>query len=232
MSNPYAPPEDRPREAASNGGAPGVAAPGAGPTSGDAGAPTGASGASSGTAGTPADATDGSPPATGGAYSGPARFPERSPQGVPYERPRGAARGPQRPQGPAPRPDDVRRVAVLVRATSLLVLVAVLADLLAFPWYLAAGAAALVALVVGGRAMTLAARTGQRGGPRAVVGLLLVVAMLSLARPGVALLTWEAESAYARCQAGALTVQAQNSCVSDYQKALDDRAADLTGRTP
>ena len=50
MSNPYAPPEDRPREAASNGGAPGVAAPGAGPTSGQAGAPTGASGASSGTA--------------------------------------------------------------------------------------------------------------------------------------------------------------------------------------
>ena len=221
VSNPYAPPEDRSRDAAPGDGTQAPApsgAPGAVPAGTPGAAPTGAP---ADPASSRAGAPDGTP------YTGPAGVPRRSPTGVPYERVRGAA-GP----GPAPHPTDVHRLAVRVRTTALLVLVAVLADLLTFPWYLAAAPVALAALVVGGRALAIAARTGQRGSPRAVLGLLLVVAVLSLARPGVALVTWDAESTYAECQAGALTVQAQNSCVADYQRALNERADQLTNRMP
>ncbi len=145
---------------------------------------------------------------------------------MPYERLRRPA-----PQAPPAHPADVHRLAVLVRTTALLVLVAVLADLLAFPWYLAGAPVAVVALLVGGRALAVATRTRQPA-PRAVLGLLLVVAALGLVRPATALVTWDADSQYARCQAGALTVQAQNSCVSEYQQALEDRVNGLTRRTP
>lgn len=203
MSNPYAPPEDRPREAPpADGSAPG---PGSGPTP----PPTGPWG------GGP------TPPPTGpwGAPAGP----DRSPAGVPYER------RPAAPAGPPPGPADVLRVAVLLRWTALLVLVAVIGDLFVFPWFLAAGVVGVVALVVGTRAMTLAARTRQRA-PRTVLALLVVVALLGLTRPATALLTWDAESSYARCQASAITVQAQNACLTEYRQALDARLTTL--KTP
>lgn len=186
MSNPYAPPEDRLRDAPEGG---------------------------------PAATGPGGPPAT----AGPA---DRSPEGVPYERPRGAR------QDPPARPQDMRRLAGLLRSAALLVLLAVVVDLLAFPWFLAGGLVAIAALAVGLTALTQAARTRQRGAQRGVIGLLLVVAVLSLARPGMALLTWDAESALARCQGSAITVQAQHACVSEYQQALDDRAAALRRPAP
>ena len=87
----------------------------------------------------------------------------------------------------------------------------------------------VVALVVGTRAVTLAARTRQRA-PRTVLALLVVVALLGLTRPATALLTWDAESSYARCQASAITVQAQNACLTEYRQALDARLTTL--KTP
>jgi len=185
VSNPYAPPEDRPRESA----------PGEAPA-GDGGPGTGAAPGS----------------------------PSRSPEGVPYERPRNAPPAP-------PRPEDLRRLARLFRATALLVLATVVADLLSFPWFVVAGPVAIVAVVVGARALLLAAKTRQRP-PRMMLVLLLIIAALSLARPVTALMTWDVESTYARCQAAAITVQAQDACLTEYKQALSARVDQLTGRTP
>lgn len=226
VSNPYAPPEDREREAQRAGRAPepeaGAEAVPPVPAGGPVGAP-------------PAGAVGPEPPAPaapptagpwqGAPYAGPLTGPDRSPEGVPYER------GRARRQDPPARPEDAARVASLLRWTAVLVLAAVVGDLFAFPWFLAAGVVGLGALVVGGRGLTLAARTRQRA-PRTVLTLLVVVTLLGLMRPASALLTWDAESSYARCQAAALTVQAQNACVSEYQQALDARVAQLRSRTP
>lgn len=120
----------------------------------------------------------------------------------------------------------------MTRTTALLVLASVVADLLRFPLYLAAVPLVVAAGIVGGRALAVAARTRVRGAPRAVLGLLLAVALLGLANPARALLLWDEESAYARCTAGAITVQAQNACRADYEKAIGERTGDLTRRTP
>lgn len=220
MSNPYAPPEDRPRESAqvdteTRGG----------PTPGPDGPPD-----VLGPAGPEGPAWPAAPeepaPRPGTPYAGPAALSDRSPAGVPYERPHGSAS-----PSPAADPKEVRRLAILVRTTTLLVLLTLLVDLLPFPWYVAAAALAVAGLVAGGRALVVAARTHQRT-PRAAVILLVVLAVIGLARPGAALLTWDAESQYAHCQSGALTLQARNACLSQYQQALDERAAALTHRTP
>lgn len=178
-----------------------------------------------------ASAGDPDPEAGGGAPQGsPGRphgpvggAPHRSPEGVPYERSR-------RPRGPAPHPTDVRRVAVLTRTTALLVLFSVLAGLFPFPWHLAAVPLALAAIVVGGRTMTVASRTRVRGTSLGVVGLLLIVALLGLARPAQTALMWDVEKQYAQCLGGALTVQAQNGCVSRYEQATVARVQELQGR--
>jgi hypothetical protein len=214
VNNPYAPPEHDRGAAASPEAGEGEAGPPA--------LPGGAAGAQAGTAGS----APGAPTVTGPSDGPPTTAPYRSPAGVPYERT--AVAGPV----PAPRPADAHRLAVLTRATALLVLTAVLAGLLTFPWYLAGAPVALAALVVGGRALAVTARTRQHGRPRGTLALLLLVAVLSLARPATTALTWDAEQAYARCNAGALTVQAQNGCLSDYRQALDARTAQLTHRTP
>lgn len=159
------------------------------------------------------------PPAPPDAPGGP------PPEGVPYER------SPRTPRGPAAHPTDVRRVAVLTRTTALLVLASVLAGLLPFPWYLAAVPLALAAIVVAGRTMTVASRTHVRGAPIGVVGLLVVVALLGLARPAQTVLMWDVEKQYAQCLGGALTVQAQNGCVGRYEQAITARMQELQGRS-
>ncbi len=201
MSNPYAPPEDRPRDAQP------PEEPAGGPPDGDA-------------------------PGGGLAQSGqpqavrPSGQPERSPEGVPYERPRGQT------GHPAPHPTDLHRVAVLTRTTALLVLGSVVAGLLRFPIYLATVPLVLAAAVVGIRGLTVASRGHVRGAPRAVLGLLIAVALLGLARPALTLLTWDVESEYAACRAGAITVQAQNVCQAAYERALDERTSHFTRPTP
>ena len=131
----------------------------------------------------------------------------------------------------APSAIAAKRVAVLTRTTALLVLLCVLAGLLAFPWYLAAVPLAVAAIVVGGRAMTVASRRHVRGTSMGVVGLLLVVALLGLARPAQTALMWDVEKQYAQCLGGALTVQAQNGCVSQYEQAVTARVKELQGRS-
>lgn len=150
--------------------------------------------------------------------------PDHTPEGVPYERRSG-------PRGPAPHPTDVRRVAVLTRTTALLVLLCVFAGLLAFPWYLAAVPLAVAAIVVGGRALTFASRTRVRGTPMGVVSLLIFVALMGLARPAQTVLMWDAERDFAECRGGAVTVQAQNDCLSQYEKAIAARMQELSGRS-
>jgi hypothetical protein len=176
---------------------------------------------------------DGRPPTvgpSGNPPTSPARTPDHSPEGVPYERPRGTAPTGSAPTGPAPRATDVHRVAVLTRATSLIVLAAVLADLLSFPWHMAAVPLAIAAVAVGGHALAVASRTRVRNAPRAVLGMLMVVAMFALMRPAQTALTWDAESAFAQCRSGALTTQAQNACLSQYEQALTDRLKEFQQR--
>lgn len=154
--------------------------------------------------------------------------PDRSPEGVPYEHRRGTtARG-----GPAPHPTDARRVAVLTRTTALLVLLSLVAGLLPFPYHLSAVPVILGAIGVGLTALVRATRSHVRGTPRAVLGLLIAVAALGLARPALTALTWQAESEYARCQEGALTVQAKQQCQTAYEEALDERSGQFTRQAP
>lgn len=204
VSNPYAPPDDRPRAEPG----PGDAAPGtpARPTPPQAPPP-----------GAPAPGTP--PPGHGGA--------DRSPDGVPYERPRTAGRG-----GRTPRPEDVRKVSSRTRATALLVLAAVLAAWLPFPTLVVALPLAVAALAVGARALALTARVGAQGAPTVVLALLLGVTVMALARPAWTVAIWDLESQHATCQSGALTVQAQVECEATYEQAVTDRLTEMTRRTP
>ncbi|MFC4615196.1 hypothetical protein ACFO3K_10785 [Cellulomonas algicola] len=196
MSNPYAPPEDRPRAAAPDDGGPDAARPGTAPT---AGGPTG-----------PGDASQGAPDHRG---TGPAG-PPTGPRPVPTEAERReAAAAPPDPAGTLKAAEQSRTVGVLLLGS-------VLVATLPMPWRVAAALFALAGLVLGVRALVTAVRARARGGLPAMLAVLVTMsAVWSLAvltALSISPLLQERED----CMAGALTITAQKQCEHAFTDGL------------
>ncbi|WP_273653968.1 hypothetical protein [Cellulomonas fimi] len=203
MSNPYAPPEDRPRTGASDG-------PDATGTQ-----PGGQDDAGARVDGTPAD---GLPPAGGPAGPVPGTPWPAHPQRVPTEAERReAAAAPPDPVGTLKAAEQSRTVGVLLLGS-------VLVATLPMPWRAAAVAFALAGLVLGVRALVTAVRARARGGlPTMLAVLVTMSAVWSLAvltALSISPLLQERED----CMAGALTVTAQKQCERAFTDGLQPPA--------
>ncbi|MDM7854231.1 hypothetical protein [Cellulomonas alba] len=205
MSNPYAPPEDRPR--------PPQGEP-AGGGAGDAQAPVGPDGR---------PLPDGAPDPRGLPVAPPAHAPR--PEGPPAW---GAAHG-ARPgdpggagaAGPGPGAPDAAataRVTRLAGTFGMLVVASLLVGTLRLPWRLAAIGFGVLAIVWGVRALTTAARSGFRGGLPVMLGIGVLVAggwvLLNL----VSLVSWDALRANQECSAQALTQTAHQECEQQFRQ--------------
>ncbi|QHT56505.1 hypothetical protein GXP71_10760 [Cellulomonas sp. H30R-01] len=194
MSNPYAPPEDRPRAAAPDDGGPDAARPGTAPTS-DAPA-------------APGDASTSAPAArpTGASTTGLRPVPTEA------ER-REAAAAPPDPVGTLKAAEQSRTVGVLLLGS-------VLVATLPMPWRVAAALFALAGLVLGVRALVTAVRARARGGLPAMLAVLVTMsAVWSLAvltALSISPLLQERED----CMAGALTITAQKQCEHAFTDGL------------
>ena len=134
---------------------------------------------------------------------------------------------------PTPRPVDealAARAAWHARLFGLLVLSSLLVSTLPLPWQAASLVFALVGLVVGGRALQLALRSGARGSLPAALGLGVAVAFFwSFVTAGM-LLLWPVQVAHQECVAGALTVSARHACEQQYEQDLKDWQSRLEQR--
>ncbi len=97
----------------------------------------------------------------------------------------------------------------------------VLVATLPLPWQAAALVFALAALVVGGWAVVVGARSRARGLlPMLAIGVVIALSWTLILAVQLAL--WPVQQDKQDCLAGALTVSAQSACETQYQKDLDD----------
>ena len=217
MSNPYAPPEDRPRgdEAPVDRGT----LPAGGPdahgdrTDGEPGLPV-----------APGQPSDPAAPWPGpGGPVGP--WPGQQGRPAPWPgsqgRPPAPWPGQQVPPGtgPGPRtesrtagPEELARIAAGVRLGAALVLGALLVQLLPLPWGLLALPFAVLGTGVVGRTVLRMSRSGIRGPASALSRMLLVVGVVSLVVSLMLAVYWTAGADSYRCEQAALTVQGKLAC--------------------
>jgi len=191
VSNPYAPPEDRPR---------------ADGTDTDATRPGGTAG---GGAGGEADHRR----ADGGQQHRPPTGPPPGGSG------RAGAFGPV-PDVRPPDPNDVVDVLARTRGAAVLGLAGVFLLLLPMPWLLTSLPFAVAAVVQAVRALRVARRTRVVGPPRTTLGLLLVLSAGAVLMTLFNAALWPVQAPYVRCQQAALTVQAQQACTAAYEDRL------------
>ncbi|WP_203747233.1 hypothetical protein [Cellulomonas chitinilytica] len=206
MSNPYAPPEDRPRTP----DAP-PAGPQAAPPAGPPVAPT---------AGPQAPSSNPVGPHPAASHDG-----RRG--GGPGVPPDG---GPAGDVAPTDAPAVARSIG-LARTTGLLVLATVVVVSFPVPWQAASLGFALAAVVTAVRGLGIAVRGRVRGGVPAVLTVLLLVAgMLSLASASM-LVLWGPQRDHQACLAGALTVSAKAQCEAQYRQDIEDWRVSLEERS-
>ena len=173
----------------------------------------------------------GSPPPDPRRFQPPATAPENTapedtahpPAGLP------GSSGPADPRAPRPvDPEAARRATRSVMHFGLLMLGSLLTSSLALPWRLVSVAIALLALVVGIRALRRIWRAGLRG--------FLVVAMsagvvmtFALALTTLAVIpVWQIEMDRQQCLDEALTISATSTCETTYRTAISDYQKSLT----
>jgi hypothetical protein len=205
VSNPYAPPEDRPRAPED---APAAPAQDRDPRSPQAGSPG-----------------EGAPRP----QAGPDPVRSTGPQGAPGPGPVGP-RDASRRSSDAQRPVDPQAAAKVVRLAGtfgVLVLASVLVAALPLPWRVASIAFAAAAVVWGVRAWVLAVRTRVRSGLPVALGLGVLVAC-GWILVGVAWLSfWDAESTHQDCVSHALTVSARQECAQQLDRDVQRRTDEL-----
>lgn len=195
VSNPYAPPEDRPRTAE-----------GTDPAA-TGGVPSGATG------------HDDAPAAVAGHPESQAHTqvgrPDPAASRVPTEA--------ERRTSPAREPDPagVLKAAEQSRVVGVLLLASVLVTALPVPWQLAAGLFALAALVLGVRGLVIAVRARARGSLPTFLGILVAMSavwsLLVLASLSVLPMLRERQD----CLAGALTITAEKQCQREFSQELE-----------
>lgn len=120
-----------------------------------------------------------------------------------------------------PDPEGTARAASHTRLFGVLILASVLVATLPLPWQAAAFPFALGALVVGVRALVVAARARARGLiPMLSVGTVIALSWTFLL--GVQLALWPLQQDRQDCLQGALTIEARTACESQYEKDLNE----------
>lgn len=122
---------------------------------------------------------------------------------------------------------DAAKLLSGVRMFALLMICSVIAAGLELPWSVAAIGLSIGAIVVGARAVVLAARMSVQG--LAKVGLIggLALAALTLLMQLAVVASWPLQWDYQQCRAGALTEQAEIDCRTE----LEDRISRLSPLT-
>ncbi len=129
---------------------------------------------------------------------------------------------------PAPSRQDAGRLWGSVRLFALLMVCSVIASGLELPWSVASVAASLAAVVVGIRALTVAARLRVRGLPRVALISGLGLAALTLLMQLAVAATWQLQWEYQQCRAGAITEAGQTACQQQLEDGLN-RLRELGG---
>lgn len=127
---------------------------------------------------------------------------------------------PSAPPPPAPDPAGVVRATSLARTTLLLLLGGLVVTVLPTPWGLAAIGFAVIAMVVGARAVLVAWRAHAGTQVVAPALMLTVSATLGVALGTFSLYLLPIQMSYQECQESALTQAAQNACTTAYQQDL------------
>lgn len=139
-----------------------------------------------------------------------------APQGGP------GGHGPAQPPRPPVDPEAARAASRRVLHFGLLMLATLLTSTLPLPWQVATLGFAVLALVVGVRALVQVWRSGLRGALVSVLAVgLAFAAMLAASTAGLIAL-WPVQMERQECLQGALTISATERCESDYRDALDD----------
>ncbi len=124
-------------------------------------------------------------------------------------------------------PEQLRLTGAAVRHFGVFLLAAVLAGTFPLPWRAASILFVAGAVVVGIRALRLVRRSGMRGSlvPLLAVGLAFT-AMLGIGTVG-SFLFWSAETGRQECLSDALTVSATSACEQQYQEDLSQWQRDM-----
>jgi hypothetical protein len=139
--------------------------------------------------------------------------------------PRGARRAPD----PEPEPEGARRATRGALTFGLLMLAVVLVSAFRFPWRTAALAVAVVAIVVGVRALVAARRARVRGALVPVLGVGVGLATVIALQTVGTLAAWQVEADYQRCLDGAITLGAQERCETDRVQSIEGWVSGVTG---
>ena len=133
----------------------------------------------------------------------------------------GGVTPPARPSRPKPTEEQVRAAGRRVITATLVTLGALVGTALPLPWLVLGSALALLAVLLGVRAVisVVSARLMRSLLPLATVSLIL--ASLFLFSSLAVLATWPIHQARQDCLARALTVSARDACEADYREALE-----------
>ncbi|WP_299037219.1 hypothetical protein [uncultured Pseudokineococcus sp.] len=140
--------------------------------------------------------------------------------------PRRTAGGPGEPPGSRDE-ETAREAARHSLLFSLLLLGALLAARLPFPWSAVGLLFTVAALVVGGLGLAAALRARRRGTAAVLVGG-LVLALFVLLSQAAALLVWPVQEELRECLSGAVTDGARTQCQNEFTDGITRWADELT----
>lgn len=134
---------------------------------------------------------------------------------------------------PEPTPDEVRAAVRPVRVVGLLSMVAFAASaFLPLPWQLAGLVLAVVAMVLGVRALRLIWSTGLRRALAAPLVIAMAFSGLVLVSSSSVLATWPIQMRHQECLERALTVSARDACEAEYREAVESYLSPGGSATP
>lgn len=123
---------------------------------------------------------------------------------------------------PEPTPEEVRAAVRPVRVVGLLSMVAFASSaFLPLPWQLAGLVLAVVAMVLGVRALRLVWSTGLRRALAAPLVIAMAFSGLVLVSSSSVLATWPIQMRHQECLERALTVSARDACEAEYREAVE-----------
>ncbi|NCT89588.1 hypothetical protein GXB85_01270 [Cellulomonas sp. APG4] len=161
---------------------------------------------------------------TGAPHGEPAPDGAERPDGRRHPAPVEGGPGPRGP-GPQPRPpvdpEAARAASRRVLHFGLLMLATLLTSTLPLPWQVATLVFAVLAFVVGVRALVQVWRSGLRGALVSVLAVGLAFAALLAASTAGLIALWPVQMERQECLQDALTISATEKCESDYRDALD-----------
>lgn len=148
-------------------------------------------------------------------------------------RPSGGRHGLPPEPPPEPTPEEVRAAIRPVRVVGLLSMVAFAASaFLPLPWQLAGLVIAVVAMVLGVRALRIVWSTGLRRALAAPLVIAMAFSGLVLVSSSSVLATWPIQMRHQECLERAITVSARDACEAEYREAVESYLSPGDSATP